>query len=226
MQGILYAIATWLIPLVFAIVFHEIAHGWVARAFGDPTAHHMGRLTLNPVKHVDPVGTVLLPMALAVMNAPIFGWAKPVPVDQRRLRNPRWHMVLVALAGPGSNILLALLTLLVMAGLWVNAGPPQGAVYDFVWANLTNFTIINIMLAVFNMLPLPPFDGSHVVEGVLPRPLAAGYARLRPYGLGLMIVMFVAVPLLFPQTNLVARLIGPPVEAVLGLANSFFAALT
>jgi Zn-dependent protease len=222
---ILYTIATWLIPLTFAIVFHEVAHGWVARACGDPTASRMGRLTLNPIKHVDPVGTVVLPMFLAVMSAPIFGWAKPVPVVPARMRNPRWHMVLVALAGPGSNILLALLTLLAMAGLWVNAGPPDGAGYEFLWANLTNFTIINIMLALFNMLPLPPFDGSHVVEGVLPRPLAAGYARLRPYGLALMVILFVAVPLLFPQTNLAARLLGPPVEIVLGWANNFLAAL-
>lgn len=222
MNTILYDIATWLIPLVLAIVFHEVAHGWVARIFGDPTASHAGRLTLNPVKHVDPIGTIALPMMLAVLKAPIFGWARPVPVDARRLRNPRWHMVLVALAGPGSNILLAALTIGAMAAMWpLNGGPAA----MFLWANLSNFLIINIMLAVFNMLPIPPFDGSHVVEGLLPRPLAARYAALRPFGLGLLIVLFVALPLLFPQANLIGRLIGPPVEAILRWTNTILAAL-
>ena len=210
---------------MLAIVFHEVAHGWVARAFGDPTASHAGRLTLNPVKHVDPVGPIALPMMLAVLKAPIFGWARPVPVDARRLRNPRWHMVLVALAGPGSNILLAALTIGAMALLWPADGTFEGAAELFLWANLSNFLIINIMLAVFNMLPIPPFDGSHVVEGLLPRPLAARYAALRPLGLALLIILFVAIPLIFPQLNLIERLIGPPVEAILRWTNSILAAL-
>lgn len=224
-MNILYEIATWLVPLILAIVFHEVAHGWVARIFGDPTASRAGRLTLNPVKHVDPVGTIALPMMLAVLKAPIFGWARPVPVDARLLRNPRWHMVLVALAGPGSNILLAALTLGAMAGLGLLFDPFVPRERTFFEQNLTNFVIINLMLALFNMLPIPPFDGSHVVEGILPRPLAVRYAALRPYGLGLLIILFVAVPLLFPQLHLTARLLGPPIDAVIGWASSFFTAL-
>jgi Zn-dependent protease len=223
LREVFYQIATWLVPLMIAIVFHEVAHGWAARSFGDMTAARAGRLTLNPIRHVDPIGTLALPMMLAVAGAPIFGWAKPVPVNAARMRNPRWHMVLVALAGPGSNIVLALLTLVAMAALMSFAPPQSGAAAAFVWANLGNFVVINIMLAVFNMLPLPPFDGSHVVEGVLPRPLAAGYARLRPFGMAAMLILFIAVPLLFPQSNIVAKLIGPPVEWVLGQASALLA---
>jgi Zn-dependent protease len=222
---IAYQVATWLLPLTIAIVFHEVSHGYVARLFGDETASRMGRLTLNPVKHVDPVGTLALPLMLAIAGAPIFGWAKAVPVNPSRMRNPRWHMVLVALAGPGSNVLLALLALFAMAGVVGLFGDVNSGLAAFLWANLTNFIVINIMLAVFNMLPLPPFDGSHVVEGFLPRSLAAGYAALRPYGLGLMVILFVALPLLLPEQNLIARLIGPPVESILGLANSLLNAL-
>jgi Zn-dependent protease len=216
-----YEIATWLVPLTIAIVFHEVSHGYVARLFGDDTALRMGRLTLNPIKHVDPIGTLALPMLLAVSGAPIFGWAKAVPIDQRRLRNPRWHMVLVALAGPGSNLLLAFVALLGMAVVIEAFGDTNSAAAAFLWDNLKNFIVINIMLAVFNMIPFPPFDGSHVVEGILPRSLAAGYARLRPYGMGLMIILFVALPLLIPNQNFISRLIGPPVEFVLELANRF-----
>ena len=220
MNDIAYQIATWILPLTFAIVFHEVAHGYVARAFGDDTASRMGRLTLKPVRQCDPVGPRALPTMLAVAGAPIFGWAKAVPVDPSRMRNPRWHMVLVALAGPGSNVLLAILGLFAMAAVVAGFGDTNGGIAAFLWTNLTNFIVINIMLAVFNMLPLPPFDGSHVVEGLLPRRLATGYAALRPYGLGLMIILFVALPLLLPNQNLVARVIGPPIEAILSLANA------
>lgn len=223
-MDILYTIATWLVPLTFAIVFHEVAHGYVARVFGDQTAARMGRLTLNPVRHVDPIGTVALPMMLAVAGAPIFGWAKAVPVNPYKMRNPRWHMVLVSLAGPGINIVMALVTIVAMALLSAVA-PPTDPVSRFIWANLTNFVLINVMLAVFNMLPFPPFDGSHVVEGILPRPLSRYYAKLRPFGLVAMILLFVAVPLLFPQYNLVQTLIGPPVSWVLVQLQTLFGAI-
>jgi len=212
----IFQVATWLIPLVFAIVFHEIAHGWVANAFGDPTAREKGRLSPNPIRHVDPIGTVVLPLILAVTGAPVFGWAKPVPVVAERMRNPRLHMMLVALAGPGMNLLLAVIAALLLS-LVPLLLPVSGAVRGFVTANLVNFVLINIFLAVFNLLPIPPFDGSHVVEGLLPRPLAARYASLRPLGFVLLVVLLLVVPSLFPQAHVVDRLVLPPVNFLLRL---------
>ena len=210
-----WSVATWLIPLVIAIVFHEVSHGWVANMLGDPTAKRRGRLTLNPIKHVDPFGTVLLPMVLAVSGAPVFGWAKPVPVVSQRLRNPRYHMVLVALAGPGMNLLLALVAALIFA-LVVAAGP-QGLVAVFVIQNLIHFIVINVFLAIFNLIPIPPFDGGHVVEGLLPRRLAVHYARLGGFGFPLLIILLLVVPLIFPDADLVERTIGPPVNWIIQL---------
>jgi Zn-dependent protease len=212
---LLFNIATWLIPLVVAIVLHEISHGWVANAFGDPTARDLGRLSPNPVRHVDPVGTVALPLVLAVVGAPVFGWAKPVPVVAARMRNPRLHMMLVALAGPGMNLLLALFGVFALAAAvaLVTPGSPAGA---FLLANLENFLVINIFLAVFNMLPLPPFDGGHVVEGLLPRPLAARYAKLGKYGFLLLILLLVVVPSIWPRLNVVEWIVVPPVRAIIG----------
>lgn len=215
-NSILWQIATWLIPLTFAIVFHEVAHGWAARAFGDPTAASLGRLSLNPIRHVDPIGTVILPLMLAVSGAPIFGWAKPVPVVAARMRNPRWHMVWVALAGPGMNLLLALAATLVIGSIIRVTGFGTGLGGAFLTDNLRNFLIINVMLAVFNLLPLPPFDGGHVVQGLLPRPLAERYAALAKYGMLIPLILFVALPLVAPQANLLGKLIGPPVDLVLG----------
>jgi Zn-dependent protease len=203
-----WKLATWLIPLVIAIVFHEVSHGLVANALGDPTAKQRGRLTFNPAKHVDPIGTIFLPMILAVSGAPIFGWAKPVPVVARRLRNPRWHMMLVALAGPGMNFLLALVAALLLAGLVALA--PSGIAWAFVGQNLLNFMAINVFLAIFNLLPMPPFDGGHVVEGLLPRRLAVHYRKLSRYGFLLLIFLLLVVPMMFPSANVVERLIGPP----------------
>jgi Zn-dependent protease len=219
-----WKIATWLIPLIIAIVFHEVSHGWVANMLGDPTARERGRLTFNPVKHVDPFGTVLLPMVLAVTGAPIFGWAKPVPVVSQRLRNPRFDMVLVALAGPGMNLLLAALAALPVAVLV--AGSAQGAMAAFAIQNLINFMLINVFLAVFNLIPIPPFDGGHVVEGLLPRALAVHYAKLRRFGFLLLIILLLVVPMLFPNAHIVSRIVGPPVNWILHvlLPNSLFQA--
>lgn len=207
-NNLLWNVATWLIPLIIAIVFHEVSHGLVANMLGDPTAKQRGRLTFNPIKHVDPFGTVLLPMILAVSGAPIFGWAKPVPVVARRLRNPRFHMVLVALAGPGMNLLLALVTALLLAVLVAIA--PAGLVWVFIGQNLLNFLAINVFLAVFNLIPLPPFDGGHVVEGLLPLGLAKHYAKLQRYGLLLLIILLLVIPYFFPNANIIERLVGPP----------------
>jgi Zn-dependent protease len=213
-DNIVFQIATWLIPLVVAIVLHEISHGWVANAFGDPTARDQGRLSLNPVRHVDPIGTVALPLVLAISGAPVFGWAKPVPVVAARMRNPRLHMMLVALAGPGMNLLLAMLAGIVLA-LIRPEGPPAGAGELFLLLNLINFIAINIFLAVFNLLPLPPFDGGHVVEGLLPRGLARHYAKLARFGFPLLIFLLLILPWLVPEANVVERVVRPPVEWLL-----------
>ena len=205
-----WKLATWLIPLVVAIVFHEVSHGLVANMLGDPTAKRRGRLSFNPIKHIDPFGTVVLPMALAVTGAPVFGWAKPVPVVSQRLRNPRYHMILVALAGPGMNLLLAVVAALLLAAL-VAAGL-QGLVWAFIGQNLLNFILINVFLAIFNLIPIPPFDGGHVVEGLLPRRLAVHYAKLRRFGFLLLIILLLVVPMLFPNADIVERTIGPPVN--------------
>jgi Zn-dependent protease len=213
-DNIVFRAATWLIPLVVAIVLHEISHGWVANAFGDPTARRMRRLSLNPVRHVDPVGTIVLPLVLAVSGAPVFGWAKPVPVVARRLRNPRVHMMLVALAGPGMNLLLALIGALAWAGLrWLS--PPEGLGWDFIILNVANFVLINVSLAIFNMLPMPPFDGGHVVEGLLPRSLAPRYARLGRYGFPLLFLLLVVLPM--ANIHIVSAIIGPPIRLLLRL---------
>jgi len=213
---IVFQVATWLIPLVVAIVLHEISHGWVANAFGDPTARDLGRLSPNPIRHVDPVGTVVLPLVLAVSGAPVFGWAKPVPVVAQRMRSPRVHMMLVALAGPGMNLLLAMLAGIVLA-LVRPEGPPSGPGQLFLLLNLVNFIAINLFLAVFNLLPLPPFDGGHVVEGLLPRRLARAYAKIGRFGFLLLIFLLLVLPMLAPEANVVERVVRPPVEWLLGI---------
>jgi len=209
-DNLAWNLATWLIPLIIAIVFHEVSHGLVASWLGDPTARRLGRLSFNPIRHVDPVGTLILPMILAVSGAPIFGWAKPVPVVARRLRNPRFHMVLVALAGPGMNFLLAIVAAILLAAL-VAMGV-QGIGWAFVGQNLLNFLAINIFLALFNLIPLPPFDGGHVVQGLLPLSVAKYYAKLRRFGLLILVVLLLVLPAIDPQLDFVGRLIGPPAQ--------------
>lgn len=217
-----WKIATWLIPLIIAIVFHEVSHGMVANALGDPTAKQRGRLTFNPLKHIDPFGTVLLPMLLAITGAPVFGWAKPVPVVSKRLRNPRTDMVLVALAGPGMNLLLAVASALAIAVL--AAFNPTGEPWLFAGQNLVNFIKINVFLAIFNLIPLPPFDGGHVVEGLLPRRLAVHYAKLKRFGFLLLIMLLLVIPQIFPQADIIDRLVRPPVDWLMRglLPNSLF----
>jgi Zn-dependent protease len=216
---IIYQVAVWLIPLVIAIVFHEVAHGYVAFLLGDQTARRSGRLTLNPIRHVDPVGTVILPLILAIAHAPIFGWAKPVPVVASQMRNPRRDMALVAMAGPASNLILGFLAAIGISLVAISNGgaPPATGVIGFLTANLINFLLINIFLAIFNMLPLPPFDGGHVLAAVLPRPLARHYARLERYGFPIMLLLLVVLPSLAPGANVVARVIGPIAAGVTGL---------
>ncbi len=213
MEDTLFRAAALIIPLIFAIVFHEVAHGWVARALGDPTAAERKRLSLNPLRHVDLFGTVILPGMLALAKGPIFGWAKPVPVNARRLKNPRRDMMLVGAAGPGANLVMAWIAAILL-GLMVRAGAGDQAdpITVFVGANLNNFILINVFLALFNLLPIPPFDGSHIVEGLLPEDAAKAYARLRPFGFPLLIVLLLVVPYVFPGLGIVENVVVPPVE--------------
>jgi len=210
----LYEAATLIIPLILAIVFHEVAHGWAALALGDPTAKEQRRLSLNPIRHVDPIGTIVLPGMLKLIGAPVFGWAKPVPVDKERLRNPRFGMMAVAVAGPGTNFVLAAIAAIALGLLvrGIDGGATPGAVTQFAAANLNNFIMINIFLGIFNLLPVPPFDGSHIVEGLLPRRAAAVFERLRPLGFPLLLILLLVIPWLFPQAGVVERLVLPPVQ--------------
>ena len=213
-MSIVYEIAVWLVPLVIAIVFHEVAHGLVARRLGDPTAAEQKRLSLNPIRHIDPFGTIFLPMALAITHAPVFGWARPVPVDYRRLRNPRRDMVLVALAGPGMNLLLALIGAAILsATISLSGGATDGAA-RFVAANAVNFILINLFLGVFNLLPVPPFDGGHVVQGLLPPSLARSFGGIGRYSLLVLMILLLVLPLISPRLNVVARIVSPVVEGL------------
>ena len=218
MNDTIYQAAALIIPLVIAIVFHEVSHGYVAKLLGDPTAAEMKRLSLNPVRHVDPIGTVVLPGFLAMASLPVFGWAKPVPVIRERLRNPRFGMMLVAIAGPGSNLVLAAVgaVLLGLLSRSITAVPVDGSWLQFVTLNLFNFITINIFLALFNMLPIPPFDGSHIVEGLLPRSMVAAYEGLRRYGFLLVLVLIVVLPRLIPGFDPVGKLVVPPVQWLIG----------
>ena len=213
--NVVYNAAVLIIPLVIAIVFHEVAHGWAAKWLGDPTAEEQRRLSFNPLRHVDPVGTIVLPLVLAIAHAPVFGWAKPVPVSYNRLRNPRTGMMLVALAGPGMNLVLATIAAIALgAFVGLHGSVPDAGAAGFVFENLYNFILINVFLALFNLLPIPPFDGGHVVEGLLPRPLARQYAKLGRFGFVLLIGLLVVLPMVAPHANIVARVVVPPAEAV------------
>ena len=198
-ESILYTASTWVLPALFAITLHEAAHGFVAWHLGDDTAKRQGRVTANPLRHVDPFGTVLLPAFLLIMKAPfLFGWAKPVPVNFGRLNNPKRDMIWVAAAGPGTNIALAFLSAF---GLHVSLGMQS----DFgLWLtdNLSNSLGLNVVLAVFNMLPIPPLDGGRVAVGLLPRHLALRLARLERIGLFIILGAVFILPLLGSQLGL------------------------
>ena len=188
----LYDISVWVLPLVIAITLHEAAHGFVAYHLGDNTAWQLGRVSFNPLKHIDPFGTLVLPAMLLLSHSPfLFGYAKPVPVNFRALRHPRLDMVWVALAGPATNILLALLA---AAAFHILAYAPADAA-QWLFDNLKNALLINVVLAVFNMLPIPPLDGGRVAVGLLPRVLAAPLSRLEPYGMLILIGILILLPL-------------------------------
>jgi Zn-dependent protease len=195
----LYDVSVWVLPLLIAITFHEAAHGLVAHRLGDNTAWQLGRVSFNPLKHIDPFGTVILPAVLLLSHSPfLFGYAKPVPVNFRNLNHPRLDMVWVALAGPVTNIILALL-----AGLAIHALPFMPATAaQWTADNLKNAFLINIVLAIFNMLPIPPLDGGRVAVGLLPRVLATPLSRLEPYGMLILIGLLILLPILGTQLGL------------------------
>jgi len=212
--GALYEASTWVVPVILAVTFHEAAHGFVAYRFGDDTALLAGRVTFNPLKHIDPFGTVVLPALLLVTSGFLFGYAKPVPVNFARLNHPRRDMVLVALAGPATNVLLAIASSL----LFYAVGLTPRSVEDWFARNLVNSLQINAVLCVFNMLPLPPLDGGRVAVGVLPRFLAYPLARLEPYGMLILMLIFIlsyAGATRFLGFSLLGWLIAGPAEALI-----------
>jgi len=214
--SMLYGASTWVLPVILAVTFHEAAHGFVAYRFGDDTARQAGRMTLNPFRHVDPLGTILLPALLLLLRAPfLFGYAKPVPVNFGRLRHPRRDMIWVALAGPGMNVLLAIVSSLLFYSVpWVS---PQPA--EWIAENLVHSIQLNAVLCVFNMLPLPPLDGGRVAVGILPRPLALPLARLEPYGMMILLLLLFILPSVGAQIgidlNIVGWLISEPTRALI-----------
>jgi Zn-dependent protease len=195
----IWSATTWVIPLIIAITFHEASHGFVARLCGDDTAWRLGRVTFNPLKHIDPVGTVLLPALLLVMHSPfLFGYAKPVPVDFRALRHPRLDSIWVAGAGPAMNLALAITAALAFH-LVVYA---PDAIAPWIAGNLENALVINVLLAIFNLLPLPPLDGGRIAVAALPRTLGEPLARLEPYGMMILVGVLFILPLIGAQLGL------------------------
>ncbi|HAD88415.1 MAG TPA: site-2 protease family protein [Rhodospirillaceae bacterium] len=219
LAALAHTISVWILPVLFAVTFHEAAHGFVANMLGDDTARRLGRVTFNPLKHVDPFGTVILPALLLLGSGGrfMFGFAKPVPVNFGRLNRPRRDMVLVAAAGPGANLILALLSGIALTS--VTELPP--AAVEWTAQNLVNSVWINLLLAVFNMLPVPPLDGGRVAVGLLPDALARPLARLERVGILIILGVVFLLPLIGDQIgvdlNIFWWLVGVPAQALMNL---------
>jgi Zn-dependent protease len=219
-------IAAAVLVTVIAITFHEAAHGYAAEALGDPTAREQGRVTLNPIKHVDPVGTLMVPGILLIVQAltigrvdAMFGWAKPVPVDPWRLNNPRWGMMWVAAAGPAMNLVLAFIGALAAHA----AGLLEGESAAILLRSIALFMVVNLVLACFNMLPIPPLDGGRILTALLPAPLARPYAQMERFGLFIVLGLLFVLPQLIegfkPADWALAHVIAPLFNLVLRAAG-------
>lgn len=200
-------VAVWALPILFAITVHEVAHGWVAKKLGDPTAMMLGRLTLNPIKHIDPIGTIVVPVALLLLGGFIFGWAKPVPVTWENLKNPKRDMALVAIAGPLANLMMAILWALVMKLGFVLGGSFDFLVWPLIYMGGAGISI-NIVLMLLNLLPIPPLDGGRVLAGILPGPWAWKLSRIEPYGFMIIVALL--------MTGTLGKILGPPLQLLQG----------
>jgi len=213
--GMIHDATTWVLPILIAIPLHEAAHGFVAYLCGDRTAYMLGRVSANPLKHVDPMGTILLPAMMWFAGGFLFGYAKPVPVNYRQLRHPRRDSVFVAAAGPAANLIIATISALLFYG----AVYLPGAAQDFAAHTLWNSMQLNVWLAVFNMIPIPPLDGGRVAVGLLPRPLAMRLAKVERYGMMILIGLII-LGSVQPQFNILGWILGPASSYVLtGIAH-------
>ena len=212
MPQLLYTIAIWAVPVLFAITLHEAAHGWVANKLGDPTARQLGRITMNPIKHIDPIGTIVVPLLLVTLSGFIIGWAKPVPVDPRHFKQPLLDMALVALAGPVSNFFMAAFWAL-MITLSTNVLADTAVAVHLVRMGQAG-VIINIILMVLNMLPIPPLDGGRVLAGVLPTGAALSYMRIEPYGMWIILALLV--------TGILGKILWPVVQRFDAIISAIF----